>query len=235
MLLGDQRDRLVNLGKKIKDRGLPETALIDSIFELTYILQRIEELAPDLKIEISSAGQGELNIFSRSTKVLRFYSQCLLLWSYRILDILEAIANIEASQALKIARNVLAAHYGTADGNLKSKLTREQGFLVSPNFSPSGVFQYVIGSLGSPASTASPAELQVVEALFKKYCPEEKDFNWWNACYKILHQSDRKVTKEDLKQIEKFIRNNGGKITDSQSAIECVIDSVEKYLTTNVE
>jgi len=235
MPLSNQSDRLIDLGKKIKPRGLPEAALTDSVFELTYILQRIERLAPDLEIEISSAGQGELNIFSKSSKALRFYSQCLLLWSCRILDILEAMANIETSPALKLARNILAAHYGTAVGNLKSELTREQGFLVSPRFSPSGSFQYVIGSLGSPASTASPSELQLVERLFKKYCPEGQDFNWWNACYKILYQNDYKVSKEDLKQIENFIRNNGGMITDSQSVIECVINSLEKYLTTNVE
>lgn len=235
MKLGDQINCLIDLGKKIKDEGLPQAALIDSLLDLSYILQRIQELAPALEIDISSAGQGELNIYLKSSKALRFYSQCLLLWSCRILDILEAVANIEASPALKLARNILVAHYGTANGNLKSKLTREQGFLQSPKFSPDGSFQYVIGPLGSPASTASPSELQLVAGLFKKYCPKEQDFNWWNACYRILHQNDYKVSREDLKQIEKFIRNNGGIITDSQSAIECVVDSVKKYLTTNVE
>lgn len=235
MPLSNQNDRLIDLGKKIKLRGLPEAALTDSVFELTYILQRIEQLAPDLEIEISSAGQGELNIFSKSSKALRFYSQCLLLWSCRILDILEAMANIEACPALKLGRNIVAAHYGTAHGKLRSKLTREQGLIVSPKSSPSGSFQYVIGSLGGPSSTASPSELQLVERLFKKYCLEGEDFNWWNACYKILHQNDYKVSKQDLKQIKKFIRDNGGMITDSQSVIECVINSLEKYLTTNVE
>ena len=235
MKLGDQINCLIELAKEIKYEDLPQAALIDSLLELTYILERIEELAPALEIDISSAGQGELNIYLKSSKALRFYSQCLLLWSCRILDILEAVANIEASPALKLARNILVAHYGTANGNLKSKLTREQGFLQSPKFSPDGSFQYVIGPLGSPASTASPSELQLVAGLFKKYCPKEQDFNWWNACYRILHQNDYKVSREDLKQIEKFIRNNGGIIADSQSAIQCVVDSVEKYLTTNVE
>lgn len=235
MKLGDQINCLIDLRKKIKDEGLPQAALIDSLLDLSYILQRIQELAPALEIDISSASQGELNIYLKSFKALRFYSQCLLLWSCRILDILEAVANIEASPALKLARNILVAHYGTANGNLKSKLTREQGFLQSPKFSPDGGFQYVIGPLGSPASTASPSELQLVAGLFKKYCPKEQDFNWWNACYRILHQNDYKVSREDLKQIEKFIRNNGGIIADSQSAIQCVVDSVEKYLTTNVE
>lgn len=235
MKLGDQINCLIDLGKKIKDEGLPQAALIDSLLDLSYILQRIQELAPALEIDISSAGQGELNIYLKSSKALRFYSQCLLLWSCRILDILEAVANIEASPTLKLARNILVAHYGTANGNLKSKLTRGQGFLQSPKFSPDGSFQYVIGPLGSPASTASPSELQLVTGLFKKYCPKEQDFNWWNACYRILHQNDYKVSGEDLKQMEKFIRNNGGIIADSQSAIECVVDSVEKYLTTNVE
>ena len=234
MRLGDQRKHLIDLGRKINNDDLPESALGDSIFELTYILQRIEELAPALEIDVSSASQGELNIYFGSSKALRFYSQCLLLWSCRILDILEAIANIETSPALKLARNILAAHYGTADGNLKSKLTKKQGFLLSPQFSPSGKFKYVIGPLGSPASTASPSELQLVERLFKQYCPKEQNFNWWNACYNILHQNDYPISREDLKEIEKFIRNNGGMITDSQSAITCVIDSVEKHLATNV-
>ena len=179
--------------------------------------------------------QGELNVYMRSTKALRFYSQCLLLWSCRILDILKAMANIEVSPAMKLARNILVAYYGTADGNLKSKLTRETGFLVSPQFSPTGNFKYVVGPIGSPASTASTSELRRVERLFKKYCPQEREFNWWYACYKILHQDDRKVSKEDLKQIEEFIRNNGGMITDSQSVIECVIQYIEKYVASDEE
>jgi len=236
MKLDDQINRLINLGKKVKGGGLPQAALIDSLLDLSYILQRIQKLAPTLGIDTSSASQRELNIYLKSSKALRFYSQCLLLWSCRILDILEKVANIEASPSFKLARNVLAAHYGTANGNLKSKLTREQGFLQSPKFSPDGSFQYVIGPLGNPASTASPLELQLVERLFKKYCPkEQKDFNWWNACYRILHQNDYKISRSDLKQIEKFILNNGGIIADSQSAIQCVVDSVEKYLTTNIE
>jgi hypothetical protein len=229
MLVGDQRDRLINLAKKIKTKSFSEEALGDSVFELAYILERIEQLAPDLEIDTSSAGQGELDRFSKSSKAVRFYSQCLLLWSYRILDILEAMTNIETFPALKVARNILAAHYGTASGNLKSKLTREQGFVVSPTFSPGGNFKYVIGPLGSPASTASPSESRLVEQLFKEYCPEEQSFNWWYACYKILHQRNYKVSKQDLKKIERFIRNNGGVITDSQSTIEYVISSIEKY------
>ena len=235
MNLGDQVNCLIDLAKKVKDNGLPQAALRDSLYDLSYILRRIQELAPALKMDISSASQVELDMYWESYKAQRFYSQCVLLWSCRILDILEAIANIEASPALKLARNILVAHYGTANGALKSKLTREQGFLQSPKFSPDGSFQYVIGPLGSPASTASPSEQQIIEGLFKKYCPQKQDFNWWNACYRILHQNDYKVSREDLKQIEKFIRNNGGTITDSQSAIQCVLDSVEKYLMANVE
>ncbi len=234
-LLGNQIECLIDLGKKIKDTGLPETALIDSVFELTYILQRIKELAPALQIDTTSADQDQLNLYSRSTKALRFYSQCLLIWSCRIMDILKAIADIEVPPVIKLARNILAAHYGTADGNLKSKLTKESGFLVSPQFSPTGNFRYVIGPIGSPASTASPSELNRIEKLFKKYCPEEREFNWWYVCYKILHQGDRGVSKEDLKEIVGFIRNNGGMITDSQSVIRCVIQSVEKYVASDIE
>ena len=233
-LLGSQIERLTDLGKSIKDAGLPETALIDSIFELTYILRRVQELAPALKIDISSANQGQLNLYSTSTKALRFYSQCLLIWSCRILDILRAIANIKVPPAIKLARNILAVHYGTAKGRLTSKLTRQSGFLVSPQFSPVGNFKYVIGPLGSPASTASPLEVERIKELFKKYCPEEPEFNWWYACYKVLHQGGREVDKEDLKEIEGFIRNNGGMITDSQEVIKSVVQSIEKYAESGV-
>ncbi len=235
MNLGDQVNCLIDLAKKVKDDGLPQAALRDSLYDLSYILRRIQELAPALKIDINSASQGELNMFLESHKVLRFYSQCILLWSFRILEILEFIANIKPSQALRIARNILGAHYGSARGNLRSKLTREQGFLQSPKFSPDGRFEYVIGPLSSPASTASPTEKQIIERLFKKYCPQKQDFNWWNACYRILHQNDFRVSRKDLERIEGFIHNNGGVITDSQSTIQCVLDSVEKYLTANVE
>jgi len=235
MLLNNQIDRLCDLVKKVKDKGLPEAALRDSVSELIYILQRIKELAPHLDIDTNSAGQSELNIYVESSKILRFYSQCLLLWSCRILDLLDAISNIEIPPALKLARNILAAHYGTADGNLKSRLSKEQGFVASPILSRDGNFQYCIGSLGSPASTASSSELQLVKKLFKKYCPQEQDFNWWEACYKMLHQNDYKISKENLKQIEEFIRNNGGIITDSQSVIKGVLDSLEKHLTTNAD
>lgn len=235
MNLGDQINCLIDLVRKVEDDGLPQIALRDSLYDLSYILRRIRELTPALKIDISSANQGELNMYWESYKALQFYSQCVLLWSCRVMDILKAIANIEPFPALKFARNILVAHYGTANGNLKSKLTTEQGFLQSPKFSPDGSFQYVIGPLGSPASTASPPEQQIIEGLFKKYCPQNQNFNWWNACNRILHQNDYKVSRKDLNQIEEFIRNNGGVITDSQSVIQCVLDSVEKYLMTNVE
>jgi len=235
MNLGDQINCLIDLTKKIEDDGLPQAALRDSLYDLSYILRRIQELAPALKMDISSASRGELNMYWESYKALRFYSQCILLWSFRILEILKIIANIEPSQALRIARIILGAHYGSAGGNLRSKLTREQGSLQSPKFSPDGSFEYVIGPLGSPASTASPLEQQIIEGLFKKYCPQKQDFNWWHACYRILHQNDYRISGKDLEQIEKFIRNNGGVITDSQSTIQCVLDSVEKYLTANIE
>lgn len=79
MLLSNQIDRLINLKTKIKDMVFAEAALIESVSGLTYILQRIKELAPNLKIDISSAGQGELNIYLKSSEALRFYSQCLLI------------------------------------------------------------------------------------------------------------------------------------------------------------
>jgi len=231
MMLSDQRERLVGLSKRIKGDSLPLEALRDSISELSYILQRIEELLPGSEIDITSTGQLGHAIYSRSTRGLRFYSQCLLLWSYRILEILKEIGGIEASPGLRLARIIIAAHFGTANGKLKTNLTRESGFLQSPGFAPGGVFKYAIGPLGSPASTASRSDRQIVEALFKKYCPGEKDFNWWTACYIILHQRDHKVSIEDLRQIERFLRDNGGIITDSKSVIECVMTSLERFVT----
>lgn len=235
MNLSDQVDRLIDLAKKVKDDGLPQAALRDSIYDLSYILWRVQRLAPALKIDISSASQQELSVHSESLKALRFYSQCLILWSCRILEILEFIAHIEPPRVLKLTRHILVAHYGWADGNLRSNLKREQGFVQPPQFSPDGNFKYVIGPHGSPASTASPTEQQNIKTLFKKYCPQRQDFNWWNACYYILQQTDRPVSIEDFKKIEGFIRNNGGFITDSQSTIQCVLDSVQEYLTVNVE
>ena len=93
-----------------------------------------------------------------------------------------------------------------------------------------GSFKYMIGPLGSPASIASPLELDRIKELFKKYCPEEPEFNWWYACYKVLHQGGLEVDKEDLMEIEGFIRNNGGMITDSQEVIKSVVQSIEKYI-----
>ena len=57
MQLAEQKEYLIDLGKKIKGDDLQASALRDSIFELTYILQRTQELAPALEIEVSSAGQ----------------------------------------------------------------------------------------------------------------------------------------------------------------------------------
>lgn len=229
-LLNSQINRLTDLGKEIKGDSLVETALMDSIFDFVYILQRIQELAQILKIDITTASQDQLNLYFRSNKALNFYSQCLLIWSCRILDILRSNADVKVPPEIKLARNILAAHYGTADGNLKSNLTREKGFTVGPQLSPNGSFKYVVGPLGSPASTASSSELDRIKDLFKKYCPGELEFNWWFACHKILHQDDREIAKEDLKEIEGFIRDNGGMITNSQYTIKCVVESVEKYI-----
>lgn len=216
---GDQAHCLADLAERIRGGGYSQNALRASLHELSYILRRIQELTPD------------------SNVALRFYSQCLLLWGCRILEILveelKVVAKAEIPPDLRLARHILAAHYGWAHGKLKSKLTTELGYVESPSVLPDGNFRYLIGSLGSPGSTASTSERELVSGFFKEYCPNDKDFNWWFACYKILHQSDRVVDPDDVRQIEEFIRNNGGVITESQSVIECVVKSVEKYLTTD--
>lgn len=230
MWLAEQRERLDELNTRIEGDSFQIEALRDSTRELSYILQRIEELWPSSEIDLTSTNQLGHAIYIMSNRGLRFYSQCLLLWSCRILEILDEISGIESPQAISLARVVVTAHYGTAGGKLKHSLKRETGFLVSPGFVPGGIFKYAIGPLGSPASTASPLERNVIETLFGKYCPEDKEFNWWTACYKILHQPERKVSGEDRKQILKFLRDNGGIFTDSKSVIECVTSSLQKYV-----
>ncbi len=230
MWLTEQRERLNGLNRRIQGDNFQIEALRDSTGELSYILQRTEELWPGSEIDLTSTNQLGHAMYITSTRGLRFYSQCLLLWSCRILEILDEIAGIKAPPAIGLARIVVAAHYGTANGKLKHSLKRETGFLVSPGFVPGGIFKYAVGPLGSPASTASPSERHAIETLFRKYCPEDKEFNWWTACYKILHQPDREVSGEDSKQILRFLRDNGGILTDSKSVIECVISSLQMYL-----
>lgn len=228
MKLNDQIKRLTELAEKIRDRNLPEIALRESVFDLIYVLKRIKELYPNTEVDTVTANQNELIKYSESRKALRVYSQCLLLWSSRILEILKKIANIEIPSDVNLARNILAAHFGSAWGNLLN-LTKENGFALS-GYSPGGVFQYIIASIGSPASTASNSEREVIQELHKKYCTEEKVFNPWFACFQILSQEKIKVCENDFKKIERFVHNNGGLISDSQRTVDCVIDSIEKYL-----
>jgi len=237
ILLNKWLYQLENLGKQIKGEKFREVILWESTLDLIYILKRISKLNRNTEIEISSANQEELKKYKESIDAIRFYSQCLLLWSCRILEILREISNVKIPHDfhdVRIARNILVAHFGTARGRLKEELDTKKGFITSPKFSPDGNFEYVIGPLGSPSSIASSPELEDINRLHKKYCPSEPDCNVWNICFKILC-SEKNKSRNDLKRIEEFIRNNGGAITSSKRIIECVIDSIENYLARNAK
>ncbi len=224
--------QLENFTMQIKGEKFREVILWESTLDLVYILKRLGKLKRNTEIEISSATPEELKKYKESIDAIRFYSQCLLLWSHRVLEILKEISNVKIPDDLRIARNILVAHFGTAGGELKNKLDRNKGFITSPKFSPDGNFEYAIGPLGSPKSTANSLELKTINQLYKKYCPGEPDCNDWNICFKILC-SEKKKLKNDLEKIEEFIRNNGGVITNSKRIMECVIDSLENYLVKN--
>ena len=224
--------KLENLAQQIRGGKFPEVILKKSTFDLIYILERISELKINAEVEMSSATQEKLKKYLKSIEAIGFYSQCLILWSHRILDILNKISNIEIPDDLRIARNILVAHYGTANGELKEKLDIKKGFIISPKFSPDGSFEYVIGPLGSPKSTASSLELNEINQLYKKYCHGEPNCNIWNVSFKILCSGKNKC-RSDLKKIEDFIRNNGGVITNSKRIMEYVINSIDNYLARN--
>lgn len=220
--------QLSNLAEEMKGEKFPQVVLRESIFELVYILERIEHLRT--KANLISLNRHESEKFLRSMRLIHFYSQCLVLWSYRILEILKETSDFIIPPNLRIARNILVAHYGIAKGNLREKLSRNQGFISSPKISPNGNLTYMIGPLESPASIASPSELQTIKQLFRKYCPGEPEPNIWEVCNKIFCNADIKIIDEDLAKIELFIRNNGGIITDSDRIIGCVIKLLEKYV-----
>jgi len=226
--LKDWSHQLWNLAKKIEADEFPQVVLRESIFDLIYILEKIEKLRADTKTG-SSINQDEAQNLLRLMDLIRFFSQCLVLWSYRILEILKITSNFKIPADLKIARNILAAHYGIASGNLTAKLNRRQGFIASPKISANGNLTYTLGPLGSPESIASSSELQTIKQLYKKYCPEEPEPNIWELCSSLLCKDIIEISNKDLEKIQDFIRNNGGTITDSDRIMGYVINSLKKY------
>jgi len=109
-------------------------------------------------------------------------------------------------------------------------MTRRKGFLCHPKVSPDGNLTYSIGSLGGPASTASSSELPTIKQLYKKYYPEKPMVSIWEICNRIICRDDIEIEKKELKQIERFIHNNGGVVTNSHRIIKYVIQSLERLL-----
>lgn len=229
----DWASQLWSLADKLKEADrFPRVVLRQSIDDVAYILRRIEELTTIIKAE-SFTNHGEVWKKLKVMDLIRFYSQCLLLWSYRILEILKETSNSNIPHDIRIARNVLAGHLGVASkhgGKLqKEKLNMRQGFIGFPKISPDGNLTYVIGPLGGPESIASPEELLIIKKLYKKYCPEEPDPNMWEICRQILYKGNNEIGKQDLKNVEYFLLNNGGTISDSDRIISHVVNSLKEY------
>ena len=222
--------QLSDLAKEIEGEGFPQRVLRQSISDLIYILKMIEKLTQlHIKGDFSSFDRGEVLKLIRSTPLIRFYSQCLLLWSFRILEILKETSDLEIPADIRFARNILAAHYGISVGKLKAKLSLEQGIFDNPKISPNGNLTYNLGSLGGPASFACSDELIEIKNLYKKYCLDESEPNVWEVCYKILCQNNAKIEVEDLRKVENFLRDNGGIFTTSHRILNFIIDSLKKY------
>ncbi len=222
--------KLKDIAKELKGDKFPQVVLEKSIYEFSYILERIEELMKVYnKSDFSSINQEEVEEFGRTVKLINFYAQCLVLWGHRILDILNETAGFEIPTDIKIARNILVAHFGIAFGDLKSKINRKQGFISSPKISPNGNLTYVIGPLGNPKSS----ELETIKKLYKKYFLGKPMPNIQEICNIIMCNDEIEIEKQDLEKIKRFIRNNGGTITDSKRIMSYVLNSLNQYLTLN--
>ena len=220
---------LSDLAKKIEGTGFPQRVLRQSISDLIYILKKIEALIEPYKADFSSLDSYEAQKLIRSTKLIHLYSQCLLLWGFRILELLKESSGLNIPSDIRIARNILAAHYGIASGRLATKLSIKQGILDNPKISANGNLTYNLGPLGGPSSIASSSELLEIKQLYKKYCLEESEPNTWEVCHKILCQDNAKITREDLSKIETFLRNNGGVFTTSHRILDFIINSLKQY------
>ena len=215
--------------KKIEGEGFPQIVLRQSISDLIYVLKKIEKLIQlNLKWDSIPFDKKEALKLFRSTPLIRFYSQCLLLWGFRILEILEKTSGLEIPSDIRIARAILAAHYGISRGNWKMKLNMKEIIVDIPKISPNGNLTYHLSSLGGPASFASSAELLEIKQLYKKYCLDDSEPNWWMVSYKILCQNNAKITPEDLRKIETFLRDNGGTFTTSHRIVNFIIASLKQ-------
>ena len=131
--------------KKTEGEGFPQIVLMQSISDLIYVLKKIDKLIQlHAKGDFSSFNRKEALKLFRSTPLIRFYSQCLLLWGFRILEILEKTAGLEIPLDIRIARNILAAHYGISGGNLTKRLSRKEIILDNPKISPNGNLDYIL-------------------------------------------------------------------------------------------
>ena len=220
---------LSDLAKKIEGVEFPQRVLRESIFDLIYILKKIEELREPLKADFSSLDSNEARKILEANNLIRFYSQCLLLWGFRILEILKRTSGLEIPDDIRVARDVLVAHFGNARGDLTTKLSITKGIISKPTISANGNLRYNLGPLGGPSSTASSSELIEIKQLYKKYCPEESEPNIWEMCHRILCRANAKIKKEDLRKIENFLRNNGGIFTTSDRILNFIISSLRQY------
>jgi hypothetical protein len=224
---------LAELAKGIKGDGFPQRVLRQSISDLIYVLKRIDKLIQLPLGDYSSYDEKKALKLFRSTRLVQFYSQCLLLWGFRLLEILKETSGLEIPSDIRVARDVLVAHFGIARGNLTKRLNAKEIVVDNPKISPNGNLTYALGSLGGPASFATSTERQEIEQLYKKYCLDESKPNVWEVCHKILCQNNQKVEKADMDKIEKFLRNNGGIFTTSHRILDFVIASLKQYTTLN--
>jgi hypothetical protein len=145
------------------------------------------------------------------------------------LDILKKTSGLKIPHDIRIARNILVAHYGTAFGELTTKLSRKQGIINYPMVSANGNLTYNLGPLGGLSSIASSSEVLEIKQLYKKYCLEESEPNTWEMCHKILCRGNAKITREDLCKIKNFLRNKGGVFTTSDRILGFIINSLKQY------
>ena len=223
-------NELSKLKKTIKFKGFRQKAIKQTISQLIYIIKRIDELQEPYKIEFIDLNDNSKMKMFESVDLIHFFSQCLLLWSLRILEILKDYDAHRIPFDIRIARNILASHYGCARGSLKDKLNKEYIILDIPKISPNGKLTYHLGPLGSPAAIASEQELEDIKKLYKKYVDEKSEPNFWEICFEILYRDNLKINKKELETIENFLRNNGGVFTTSFRVIDFIISSLTQSI-----
>lgn len=221
-------EELSKLAATIEGNGFLQIILRQSISELIYIIEKVEELLEPYRADLASLSDDEVKKMFKQIKHIRFYSQCLLLWGFRILEIIEKTAGLKIPLDIRIARNILAAHYGISRGKLKNKLGGKNIIIDVPKISPNGNLTYNLSSLGGPSSLSSEKEVLKIRNLYRKYVKPAIP-NTWEMCHEILCQTNVKITKKDQPIIEAFLRNNGGVFTTSHRILNLIIDSLKKY------